>query len=445
MENTKHHLSFKTIFLFWVPLASTWLMMAIEGPFVAAIIARLAEPKYNLAAFGISFSFALIIEAPIIMLMSASTALVKDKLTYRKLFRFTLLLNFLITGLMLILIIPPVFNFFTVTLMGLPDKVNHLTYYSTILLLPWPAAIGFRRFYQGILIRNNQTRKVAYGTITRLIAMAGSSCALFLWSGIPGAHVGSTSLSIAVIAEAIAIRFMARNILRQVSVTEMKSTGKLLTYRQIVTFYTPLALTSILSLGIHPVVTFFLGKSRMALESLAVIPVVSSFLFLFRSFGFSYLEVVIALVGKKFQYYRSIRNFALLIGISTMGMAIVIALTPLITIWYHTISGLSIELTDFAIYPTIIMAVLPFIELWLAFQRGLQVSGKVTNPLTTATVIELLITIIVLFIGISLLDITGALVAASSFVIGRSLAMFYLIIPNYSLVYGIKRVPLTSL
>jgi Na+-driven multidrug efflux pump len=79
METTSpQDLTLKRIFVFWVPLAATWLMMSVEGPFLAAIIARLTDPKYNLAAYGVAFSFALIIEAPIIMIMSASTALVKD-------------------------------------------------------------------------------------------------------------------------------------------------------------------------------------------------------------------------------------------------------------------------------------------------------------------------------------------------------------------------------
>jgi hypothetical protein len=49
--------TYKKIFVFWMPLAATWLMMSVEGPFLAAVIARLAEPKYNLAAYGVAFSF----------------------------------------------------------------------------------------------------------------------------------------------------------------------------------------------------------------------------------------------------------------------------------------------------------------------------------------------------------------------------------------------------
>ena len=82
-------LSYRRILLFWLPLAGTWLMMAIEGPYLAAIIARLPDPTVNLAAFGVGFVFAIIIESPVIMLMSASTALVEDGPSYRALRRFS--------------------------------------------------------------------------------------------------------------------------------------------------------------------------------------------------------------------------------------------------------------------------------------------------------------------------------------------------------------------
>ena len=88
MQNHKN-LSQKQIFYFWLPLAATWLMMSVEGPYLSALIARLSEPKFNLAAYGIAYSLALIVEAPVIMMMSASTALVKNYHSYIQLKRFT--------------------------------------------------------------------------------------------------------------------------------------------------------------------------------------------------------------------------------------------------------------------------------------------------------------------------------------------------------------------
>ncbi len=74
-------LTYKRILTFWLPLAGTWFMMAVEGPFLAAVIARLPGPTENLAAFGVAFVVAIFTESPVIMMMAASTALVEDHQT----------------------------------------------------------------------------------------------------------------------------------------------------------------------------------------------------------------------------------------------------------------------------------------------------------------------------------------------------------------------------
>ena len=193
--------------LFWGPLALTWLMMAVEQPFLIAFIARLNDAKYNLAAFGIAGSFAMIIESPIIMLMSASTALVTGRNSYRKLKRFTDILNGVITGIQLIFLIPPVFNFVVIRLMEVPEEIARIAHIALIIFLPWAASIGYRRFYQGILIRNHLTRRVTYGTMVRLTVIVIMGLILYM-AGVKGAYVGAGAMSLAVLFEAIATRIM---------------------------------------------------------------------------------------------------------------------------------------------------------------------------------------------------------------------------------------------
>ena len=83
----------RDLFRFWLPLAATWVMMGVEGPFLAALIARLSEPVYNLAAHGVAFAVAIIVEAPVIMMLGAATALVDGRVSFLRLRRFTLWLN----------------------------------------------------------------------------------------------------------------------------------------------------------------------------------------------------------------------------------------------------------------------------------------------------------------------------------------------------------------
>jgi hypothetical protein len=424
IDSQKETLTYKKIFVFWYPLAATWLMMGIENPFLTAIIARLPEPKYNLAAFGVAFAFALIIEAPIIMIMSAATKLVTDSDAFYKLRKFTYTLNIIITFILLVGLIPPIFYFIAEQLIGLPHPVAKLTHIASILLIPWPAAIGYRRFYHGIMIRYNFTRRVAYSTTIRLISMVSSAWALYML-GIEGAYVGAAALSMGVIMEAIASRFLAHHAVKQALQIKEKKTESL-TYKKIMIFYYPLALMTLLSLGIHPLVTFFVGKSRMPLESLAVLPVVNALLFLFRSVGLSFTEVAVALLGENNRHYKPLRNFAIILFSIVVGLLFVISFTPLAGIWYSKVSGLSAALTDFSIWPTRLMALLPGLTVFISVQRAVLVNTNNTGPISVATFIEVGVIMLTMFIGISLMDAVGAVVASLAYTVGRLFANVYL-------------------
>jgi len=431
-------LTFKKIFHFWTPLAATWFMMAVEGPFLAAVIARLVDPKYNLAAYGVAFSFAVLMESPIIMIMSASNALVKDRNSFLKLRNFTYVLNGIITVGMLIFLLPAVFNFITLRLIGLPENVSRLTHYACIVLLPWPAAIGYRRFYQGILVSSHLPKRVAYGTVIRLSSMATTALICYGFFNLTGAVVGALALTLGVMAEAVASKLMARKSVNHLLLK--KSKEKSLSYRFISAFYFPLALTSILGLAVQPMVTFFIGHSRMALESLAVLPVINSLVFIFRSTGFSFQEVAIALFGENNEFYKPLRNFAVLLGlIVTAGLSFV-AFTPLSFLWFHKVSGLSLELTRFTNLPTRIMSIMPGLMVLLSFQRALLVNNKKTKPITIATIIEVVAIIAVLLFTIDFFGIVGAIAAALSLIIGRLLANGYLFIPAFQVLRNKKQV-----
>ena len=422
------NLSYKKIFIFWLPLAATWLMMSVEGPFLSAIIARLAEPKFNLAAYGIAFAFALVIESPIIMLLSAATELVNDFHSFIKLRNFTYAMNGILTAVYLLFIIPPVFYFITEKIIGLPEEVSHLTHIASIILVPWPGAIGYRRFYQGILIKYNYTKRVSYGTVIRLISMALTATVLYTFFELPGVVVGASALSVAVVSESIASRFMTVAVVKEIKESKFISDDRL-SYTGIIKFYYPLALTSVMALGVHPIVTFFLGQSRMPLESLAVMPVVNSLVFIFRSIGLSYQEVGIALIGKRAEGYKLLRNFAFMGGISAASVLIIIAVTPLSYIWLYDVSGLSIELTNFATLPIIIMAVMPALTFLISFQRAVLVHERNTKQITYATIIEVSGIVITLFTMIYFFNTVGAVAATASYILGRIAANVFLMFP----------------
>jgi progressive ankylosis protein len=468
----------KAIFFFWLPLAATWFMMSVEGPFLAAVIARLADPRYNLAAYGVAFAFALLFEAPVIMLMSAATALAEDWLSYTRLRNFTTALTILVTSVMLVVLIPPIYSAVMVDLIALPPEVVHLTYWALWILLPWPGAIAYRRLYQGVLIREGLTRLVAVGTVVRLLSMSATALVLYFVWGPPGAFVGAAGLSMGVAAEALMSRWMVHRSLRRMAreaspvdpastdvarkvapwqrtveasagtgtIADGDAAGKgpqgrwkkeglaedvegVLTYSRILRFYYPLALTSLIGLAAQPMMTFFMGRAVSPVESLAVFPVVASLAFIFRSVGLSYQEVGIALMGRRFEHIRPLARFATILALGASGGLALVALTPVAHFWFITVSGLTPELARFALLPIAILVPIPFTSVVLSFQRGILVVARRTRPITIATALEVG--------GIALLfpllgwkvGMTGVTAAAVSIVFGRLLANTFLLFP----------------
>lgn len=404
------------IFRVWVPMAVTWIMMSVEGLLVAAVVARLAEPTVNLAAYGVAFGFALIIEAPIIMILSASTALCRDREAFYALRRFARRLNLGLTLTVVAWVVSPLYPYVAENWMRLSPEVCHLSRISLLVLLPWPAAIGYRRFYQGVMIRHGHTRRVAYGTALRLVGMAAT--AWLLWdSPLPGAVVGAAALSVAVVLEAAATRLMAADCVR--GVLRQARAGEPLTQRGIFRFYWPLLVSSVIALAIHPLVNLFLGHSRLPLESLATYPVVTALSFVFRSMGLSYQEVAIAFMDGSRQRFHALFRFAIWVGLGAAAAQGLIALTPLAARWFGTVGALTPDLVDLSVPALRILVAMPVLSVLLAFCRALLVWCAETRAITWAGGIEMLAALGVLWLLIGPVDLVGVFAASWAILIAR--------------------------
>jgi hypothetical protein len=426
----------RSIFLFWAPLAATWIMMASEGPFLAAVIARLPDATFNLASYGVAIAIAIVIEAPVIMLMSAATSVVRDRITYIKLRNFTRALNAATTVVLLIVLVPAVYRWLTGSLMGLPAEVADLTYGALWFFLPWPSAIGYRRFLQGVLIRSGKTKLVAYGTVTRLGGMVAAALFGFFVLDIPGAWVGALSLATGVCVEAVAARVMAADTVRELLSGEVDPPGppRTVRYRQVASFYYPLALTSLIGLAVHPMLTFFMGHSIAPVESLAVFPVVHSLSFFFRSMGLAFQDAAIALMGDRFANLPELERFGTSLGLATSAGLALVAFTPLSRVWFGTVSGLSPELTAFALRPAQLIVPLPALSVLLSLQRAVLVEGRLTRHITVASALEVAMVALSFVTFAHALGAVGATAAFGAFLVGRAASNSYLMLGCRSVV-----------
>ncbi|MFN2168187.1 MAG: hypothetical protein ACK2U9_18240, partial [Anaerolineae bacterium] len=283
----------RRIFWFWLPLLAMWLMMAAELPLITAAVARLPESKENLAAFGVTFSLSLIIESPVIMLMTAATALAGSRRVYRRLLSFTHVLAGSMTALHLLVALSPLFGLIVEGLIGVPAGVAARSRTAFLIMVPWSGAIAYRRLWQGVLIRARRTRVVPLTLVTRLAVLLG-----ILVTGVrlrvPGVYLGAGALSCGVIVAAVTALLFARPVIRGLP-DPTEGAAPSLSWRDLSAFYVPLALTTLLNLSAQPILSAGLARAPEPLSSLAVWPVITGFLFILRALGLSFQEAVVAL------------------------------------------------------------------------------------------------------------------------------------------------------
>ena len=193
----------------------------------------------------------------------------------------------------------------------------------------------------------------------------------------------------------------------------------ILGYAAITRFYYPLALTSFIALTVQPLLTFFMGRSPSPVESLAVFPVVHGLSFLFSAMGLSFQEAAIALLGRRAEHTRPLAKFGMKLALASSAGLALVAFTPLASIWFESVSGLSPELTEIALLPARIVVPLPALAVFLALQRAVLVQLRTTGPIQTATIVEVL-AIAILFPTFGwVIGMTGVNAAMLAFVVGR--------------------------
>jgi len=403
----------------WWPLAASWLLMALELPALSAVMARLANPKINLAAYGgIVFPIALIIEAPVIMLLAASTALSKDWNSYRKIRKFMMISGGSLTAIHALVAFTPLYDLISKHIIGAPPEIIPAARTGLMIMLPWTWAIAYRRFNQGVLIRFDHARTVSVGTLVRLSADGIVLLIGMIIKDIPGILIATSAVSAGVICEAVYIGLRVHPVIEHQLKTAPAAEVEL-TRQSFIKFYFPLALTSLMTLLSQPLISAALSRMPRPIDSLAVWPVISGLLFIFRSPGVAYNEVVVALLGKTHSY-SPLKKFTAMITLSTTSVLFIIALTPLSELWFRHISSLDPDLTQLAEIALWFGMLVPGANALQSWYQGVMLHSQKTRGVPEAVAIFLAASLITYGIGIYWNEPAGIIVGTAGFSLGMT-------------------------
>jgi hypothetical protein len=414
-----------SIFRLWLPLAISFELMMLEGPSVQGAIGRLAAPTLNLAAWGLAFSLALLVESPVIMLLATAIALVRDEDSYKALRRFVLTLMAACTLLTAVVAFTPLFDLIAGHIMGQPAPIVAAARPALQIMLFWTAAIAWRRFYQGVLVRAGQTRLVSLGTAVRLTVTLAVAGGLLRWGHRPGVEVGAITLMAAVILEAVAVTFFALPVARRHLLNHHSPEAVPLTQAAILRFHMPLAATTLLTLLAPPLTAAALARLAMRHETLAAWPVASMLLLVLRGPGLALQEIAIS-QSRRPEARSALRRFTTMVGLVSTAVALLLALTPLLDRYMGAALHLPLELRAFVRVGVVLGSPLPLLTALGSWARGVLVAAGRTQAVYRGMGVNLVTHVAVLLAGIAL-RLPGMAVASVAFLLSAGIEYLYLV------------------
>lgn len=301
--------------------------MVLEAPLFSSTIAGLPDAARQLRAWGLTMQLSLCIESPVIMLLASSLAFVHSAETYAVTRRLTIILCGYCTILTLLVGWTPLLDIISHQWLGFPMETVDASRIPLRIMLLWSAAIGWRRFLQGILIHEGQSQRLVHGTVLRLCSIFFTTLVSARSFNIGGASVAACAIMVGVIVESIYVTVVSKSAVASITKLRCGNNTTALMWK-LIRFHTPLAATSLLGLVVQPVVSQFLAGQADSYISLAVWPVLFGIVLELRGWGISVQELAVGRLKHKQSTERGIWMFSLFVGLVTSAAVLLICIAP---------------------------------------------------------------------------------------------------------------------
>ena len=377
-------LTIRQVLALYVPLALSWLLMAMEGPTAVSVVSRTPDAKVHLAAFMVLMAVSLFIESPVIDLLTTSTRLIQNRSQYRPVRAFAIGTMIWCTVVHALATVTPAYFVWT-SWLHLDAQVVEVLRTPLTIMIPWSAAIGWRRWQQGLLIRAGTTRPVTVGTLLRLAMMLTAGFGLLNFTSLPGALIAGISLTASVIIEALYVTWAARYCYDNLPHSEEGNVP--LSTLEIAKFHLPLTMSTMVALATGTLLSGAISRAPDNVTQLAAWQVHTSVAWLFRTMTFALPEVIITCV-KTGEDGRLLRRFCIWLGLCLSCIQAGVYFTGLDRIIFEKVLDVKPEVLEPARFALLLTSVIPLIAGALNYLRGRLALSQNTVARLLATILS---------------------------------------------------------
>ena len=384
----------------YFPLAASWFFMSVEAPVSNFILSRHPDPTLATAAFLPLMAMCMLIESPVIDLLTTSTTLGARRSAYPVLKQYAKYACFFVTAVHALVVFTPLYDLLTLHVLKLEPQIAQTAHIPMMIMTPWAGFVGWRRFLQGLMIRNGETKRIGVGTLLRMSTVVLSGTVLTLATKLPGLVVVAIGLLLSVVAESTYIRYASRTVVAAYTArTEPDPDAP--TLRSVFNFHLPLFGTMLIIMSMSLVVTAALSRGMDPVVSLAAWQLASSTVWLFRTILFALPEMIISQFESGHNAQMLFR-FSTAVGVACSLVMLVAVVTGLDKIFFHLGYDAEVNVAAAASVAFGLCITLPIISAWLSYCRAALTAKHETKSRFWAIIVDVVVLVVMLELGVKL-------------------------------------------
>jgi Na+-driven multidrug efflux pump len=166
-------LTMRQLWRFYRPLAATTILRQSARPMLSAGIASATMPRASLAAWPVTWGFAILVAGPAWSLQQLATALAANRAAYRRVQVFALALSSSLTLLLALVAFTPLYGVVMGRLYNLSPELQAVAHPALQLLSVYPLLLAGQSVLRGVFIRSGRTPTVRSAMTANVLILAG--------------------------------------------------------------------------------------------------------------------------------------------------------------------------------------------------------------------------------------------------------------------------------
>lgn len=395
---------------FFVPLGLAASLITLSHVIINSVLSRAPAPELTIAAYTIAASIFSITEKPAFLLRQTTSTLSEDRASFRAMSKVTVLLVVCTLAFGFIIGFTPLGEMMFRLLFNTDDALTPLVLDTYRVLLFVTVFSAIRCLYQGIIIRNMQTKWLTIGMVFRLAAMYGVALLFMRDPGQINGMTGAWIFLLGMAVEALVSSIEGRKIAR--SLPDFLPQASVRSVRDVFPFYRPLLYSSFISVIAAPSINAMLGKTVQIELSIASYAIALSVVNLVISF-FSYVHQIVLNFHRRDA--RAVFRFTLVVGAIPGTAVILLSVSPLGEWLIGTVIGAQGELLRESLSVLRVMAIFAFVFPWVDYCNGLCMLERKTKIMVWSQVGHVTTVLVILILMIAVLPHWNGMIGALAF------------------------------